>query len=53
MNKESYPIDIVIPWVDPTDSVWQEEKEVWSIKEGVLSVSDDSENRYRDWNTLK
>ncbi|MBR1739693.1 MAG: Stealth CR1 domain-containing protein [Ruminococcus sp.] len=52
-TRRQLPIDIVVPWVDPTDPVWQEEKRYWSEKEGVLSTSDDGENRYRDWDTVR
>lgn len=51
--RENYPIDIVVPWVDPTDPEWKAEKREWSIHEGKLSVSDDNDNRYRDWDTIK
>lgn len=50
---ENDPIDIVIPWVDPKDPGWQQSRIEWSAREGRTSVADDSENRYRDWNTLK
>ncbi len=50
---ENYPIDIVVPWVDPTDTKWQQSKAEWSNKEGRTTVTDNSENRYRDWDTLK
>ena len=47
------PIDIVIPWVDPEDPIWQQSRKEWSAKEGKNTTADDNENRYRDWNTLK
>ena len=45
MNK----IDIVIPWVDSSDPLWQVEHSKYSPD----SNSDNSPERYRDWDTLK
>ncbi len=45
----SYSIDIVIPWVDDTDSQWRSEY----IQYKADRNSDNSEARYRDWNLLK
>lgn len=45
MNK----IDIVIPWVDGSDPLWQDEHNKYSPD----SNSDNSPERYRDWDTLK
>lgn len=43
-------IDIVIPWVDPTDKHWQEEKARFSNK--LIKIESQDEKYYRDWNTL-
>ena len=40
-----YPIDIVVPWVDGSDPLWQEERNRYSPN----SKSDSSDSRYRDW----
>lgn len=50
MAHETYPIDIVVPWVDDTDPVWRAKKAKHTgaeIKEG------NTEARYRDWDNLK
>lgn len=44
-------IDIVLPWVDPNDSIWQEEKRKYSGQ--VTEEDDDREIRYRDWDNLQ
>ena len=44
-------IDIVIPWVDPTDPNWQKEKRKYSTV--VTNEDDDREIRYRDWDNLQ
>ena len=41
-------IDIVLPWVDGSDPVWQESKRQYNIMQG-----EDNEIRYRDWGLLK
>lgn len=48
-------IDFVIPWVDGSDPVWQEEKNRYLGEEMLLPdlQPDAGENRYRDWNSLK
>lgn len=46
MNK----IDIVIPWVDPSDEKWQKNREKYSTKS---SDTDDRDARYRDWEQLR
>lgn len=44
-------IDFVIIWVDGNDPEWRREKNEYK---GVLTKEeDDSEHRYRDWNTLQ
>lgn len=44
-------IDIVIPWVDPSDPEWQKEKRKYSSS--VTKEDDDREIRYRDWDNLQ
>lgn len=44
-------IDFVITWVDGSDPVWLEEKDRVSKLEG--RASDNKNNRYRDWDTIK
>ena len=44
-------IDIVIPWVDPSDPEWRSLKKKYSPQ--VTSEDDDREIRYRDWDNLK
>ena len=44
-------IDIVLPWVDPNDPSWQEEKHRY---DGTVNSEEDArEIRYRDWDNLK
>ena len=45
------PIDIVIPWVDPSDPEWQAEKKKYSPE--ITTEDDDREIRYRDWDNLR
>ncbi len=47
------PIDIVIPWVDGSDKNWIKSRNYWADKEGREIVSDTSDERFRDWDTLK
>lgn len=44
-------IDIVIPWVDPSDPEWQAERKKYSPE--VTTEDDDREIRYRDWDNLR
>ena len=44
-------IDIVIPWVDPTDPKWRKEKSNYDINNSL--TIDNREIRYRDWGNLK
>lgn len=53
MKRDKYPIDIAIPWVDPGDPVWQEEKTKYAKLEGRLDLLDIRDNRYRDWDTIR
>ncbi len=46
---EAFPIDIVIPWVDGSDPVWQQERARYQPS----SNADNSAARYRDWDTLR
>lgn len=50
---ETYPIDIVVPWVDGNDPAWRKERNKYAEMEGIPSVIDNSETRFRDWDTLK
>lgn len=52
-REENYPIDFVIPWVDGADPEWQKERNYYASLEGIRSVIDNSETRFRDWDTLK
>ncbi len=46
-------IDFVIPWVDPSDKEWQLQHRRCAEELGKTVVFDDSESRYRDWDTLR
>lgn len=45
-------IDVVIPWVDPTDEEWQASKNKF-LKDFNNDKVDNSENRFRDWDNFK
>ncbi len=45
-------IDVVIPWVDPTDKEWQASKNK-ILKDLNNDKVDNSENRFRDWDNFK
>ena len=45
-------IDVVIPWVDPTDKEWQASK-IKFLKDLNSDKVDNSENRFRDWDNFK
>lgn len=47
MNR--FPIDIVIPWVNPDDSEWKESFLYWKRKE----TGNNADCRYRDWGFIK
>lgn len=49
MNE--FPIDFVVPWVDPSDPEWQ--KDFIKHKKEAGLYTDASENRYRDWGLFK
>ncbi len=53
MRKENYPIDFVIPWVDGSDPEWRKKRNHYAALEGVPSVIDNTETRFRDWDTVK
>ena len=53
LQKKNAPIDFVIAWVDGNDPAWRKEKREYSRQAGLLSVSDDREERYRDWDNLQ
>ena len=45
-------IDVVIPWVDPTDKEWQASKNKF-LKDLNNDKVDNSENWFRDWDNFK
>lgn len=45
-------IDVVIPWVDPSDKEWQASKNKF-LKDLNNDKVDNSENRFRDWDNFK
>jgi hypothetical protein len=45
-------IDIIVPWVDGSDSVWLKEKELWYEKCGKDKKSN-SNIRFQSWDNLK
>ena len=45
-------IDVVIPWVDPTDNEWQASKNKF-LEDLNNDKVDNSENRFRDWDNFK
>lgn len=59
-NNDDYPIDIVIAWVDGSDPEWKALKDSYdsgfagaATDNTVRTDSDDSDERYRDWDILK
>lgn len=48
--KESYAIDIVVPWVDDSDPAWREKKALYT---GAEATEGNTDVRYRDWDTLR
>ena len=48
-QKDQFPIDIVIPWVDGSDPVWREEHDRYTAD----SSSDNSSARYREWDVFR
>ncbi|MFU2047866.1 Stealth CR1 domain-containing protein [Avibacterium gallinarum] len=51
-DNNSDKIDFVLPWVDPTDKLWQKKKEYFCKKMDIDSGSNTS-SRYRDMEILK
>ena len=49
----NYPIDIVLPWVDSTDPEWIRSRNENAAKENVPSVIDNSDSRFREWDTVR
>lgn len=45
-------IDIIVPWVDGSDSIWLKEKEIWYEKCGKDKKSN-SDIRFQSWDNLK
>lgn len=45
-------IDVVIPWVDPSDKAWIESKNKYLGIEDLNKI-DNSNNRFRDWKNFK
>lgn len=52
-REENYPIDFVIPWVDGSDPEWRAQRNHYASLEGIPSVIDNTETRFRDWDTIK
>ena len=50
MNGKLNPIDIVVTWVDGSDPVWMVKK---AQHTGVTKTEENTNVRYRDWDTLK
>ena len=56
MNKKmiidtSYPIDVIVYWVDSNDPEWQKEKSKYATSDSTQESSGNI--RYRDWDNLK
>lgn len=48
---QTYPIDFVVPWVNPNDPQWQDSFNTFSKDAGIYT--DSSTSRYRDWGLFK
>lgn len=48
--KESFAIDIVVPWVDDSDPAWRSKKAACL---GATETEGNTNVRYRDWDTLR
>ena len=48
--KESFAIDIVVPWVDDSDPAWRSKKAACL---GATETEGNTDVRYRDWDTLR
>ena len=54
MNREAYPIDFVLFWVDPANEQWQKEKAEYRAKAfGDQKQEANLAIRYRDWDNLQ
>ncbi len=51
-DKDDFPIDFVIPWVDGSDPEWIAEFNKYAPKE-KRRKTDASEQRYRDYGLLR
>ncbi len=49
MHVSEYPIDIVIPWVDSSDPVWEKEHDKYTADVN----SDNSDARFRGWDLFR
>ena len=45
------PIDIVLPWVDEKDTIWEAERKKWASKSGQGSF-ESSNVRFQCWDNL-
>ena len=53
-NRESFPIDFVVTWVDNQDAAWKSEKEHYEKIMGICQdLGDNGEERYRDWELFR
>ncbi len=48
-QKENYPIDFVVTWVDGNDSTWLQKKEEYAKKLSIAQRGSNPKARYRDW----
>lgn len=48
MEEKVQKIDIVVPWVDGNDPLWQQEKNMYSTQKG-----DQSNIRFREWDVMR
>ena len=50
--KETYPIDIVVPWVDAGDPQWQAQR---NKAAGIIEspAEDNADARFRDWDIIR
>ena len=51
--EENYPIDFVVTWVDDNDETWKAEKEKFLCTSDNLTKKDNTNIRYRNWETLR
>ena len=50
-EKETYPVDFVVTWVDGNDPVWQADRARYILDES--ENEDNSTARFREWGTFK